>query len=110
MSLLMDALKRAERAREAKDGSGALGDDGAQSAIPELRLDPIETVQGQEIDNSLTNAGFSLEPIGEGGGDDGGPQPLGAPGVTETGIDLFKLDDDPPLPSAAAPSSQRPVN
>lgn len=94
----MDALKRAERAREAKEGTSPNDEDAAQPAIPELSLNPIDPADRPEIDNSVTSAGFSLEPISD---DSRGDTAARAPGIADTGIDLFKLEEDSGAPNAA---------
>lgn len=100
----MDALKRAEQAREAKGGAGANEDNAAQSAIPELSLNPKDPTARMEIDNSVTSAGFSLEPIGDDAGGDLGAH---APELADTGIDLFKLEEDSSAPNAGRYQNER---
>ncbi|NKC16858.1 MAG: tetratricopeptide repeat protein [Gammaproteobacteria bacterium] len=55
MSLLMDALKRAERAREAEEREGERPPPQSASSIPEFGLDPV--------DSDATGHGLALEPV-----------------------------------------------
>ena len=50
MSLLMDALKRAERARDASSGDAEPGENGL-SETQGLSLDPMESAPPQEFDD-----------------------------------------------------------
>ncbi|MBT6273158.1 MAG: hypothetical protein HOI95_03395, partial [Chromatiales bacterium] len=96
MSLLMDALKRAEQAREARerDGQSAEAAPTRRSAIPELSLDPVDL-------NSI-NSALTLEPVGA---ESTLELTIGDPGVPDdsaTGINMLKLPENTPEPGESS--------
>ena len=89
----MDALKRAEQAREAQDGTSPAAGQEASPAIPELSLDPLEVDNGDTGGFSLYH-GSSQSP----GGGDLSLEPVSTHAYRDgrgTGIDLFTIGAEP---------------
>ena len=109
MSLLMDALKRAEQARDAQDGPRPSPDMESSPAIPELSLDPLEP-SAHAVDNSETG-GFALDHAGadELGGAELSLEPVVTGASVDdrgTGIDLFKIGEEPEPDAGVVPPDE----